>query len=190
MGDEELHTIAKKESNEYIKFSVEDLVLIPRESENTSNNDKKCDLPLCGNSMTFSNPLNDSKDDFTSSDNESLSDEDVLEDNVRIYSNPLFVFDDEYISSDVNPLFDEVLEDIENEDSYISNFDKLTLLVIPLFDSNEEECFDPRGDVDEIIAFDIPLDFKDSYYDSEGDLLYFESFLSNNTTLNPLLRCS
>nr|GFA27303.1 hypothetical protein [Tanacetum cinerariifolium] len=46
-------------------------------------------------------------DDFTSSDDESLSDEDILKDNVKIYSNPLFEFDDEYISSDVNPLFDE-----------------------------------------------------------------------------------
>ncbi|GKC50448.1 hypothetical protein Tco_1073193 [Tanacetum coccineum] len=67
--------------------------------------------------MTFSNPLFDSNNDFTSSDDESISDEDVPED-VKIYSNPLFEFDDEYISSHVNPLFDEVLEDIEWQDSY------------------------------------------------------------------------
>ncbi|GKB82004.1 hypothetical protein Tco_0948899, partial [Tanacetum coccineum] len=60
--------------------------------------------------------LYDSNDDFTSSNNESLFDEDVSKDNVKIYSNPFFEFDDEYISSDVNPIFDEVLEDIENID--------------------------------------------------------------------------
>ncbi|GJZ33682.1 hypothetical protein Tco_0579118 [Tanacetum coccineum] len=97
--------------------------------------------------MTFSNPLFDSNDDFTSSDDESLSDEDVLKDNVKIYSNPLFEFDDEYISSDVNPLFDEVLENIESKDSYVSNLDEPALFVTPLSDANEDECFDPGGEL-------------------------------------------
>ncbi|GKE25597.1 hypothetical protein Tco_1440981 [Tanacetum coccineum] len=100
--------------------------------------------------MTFSNPLFDSNDDFTSIDDESLSDKDVPKDNVKIYSNLLFEFDDEYISSDVNPLFDEVLEDIESEDSYVSKLDEPDLLVTPLSKLNEDECFDPGGDVDEI----------------------------------------
>ncbi|GJX50254.1 hypothetical protein Tco_0277099 [Tanacetum coccineum] len=133
MGDENLSTIPEKESDEFIKSSVEDLVPIPSESEDTSDNDSKCDLPFCddsppldvlkGNFMTFSNPLFDANDDFTSSDDESLPEADVLEENFKIYSNPLFKFDDEYISSDVNPLFNEVLEDIESEHSNVSNLD-------------------------------------------------------------------
>ncbi|GKD76751.1 hypothetical protein Tco_1339372 [Tanacetum coccineum] len=160
MGNEELSTIPEKESDKFIKSSVEDLVPIPSESEDTSGSDSDCDLPSCNDfppinipeekSVTFSNPLFDSNDDFTSSDDESLSDEDVPEDNVKIYSNPLFEFDDEYISSDINPLFDEVLEDIESKDSYVSHLDEPALLVIPLSDDNEDECFDPGGDVDEI----------------------------------------
>ncbi|GJV88607.1 hypothetical protein Tco_1532545 [Tanacetum coccineum] len=160
MGNEDLSTIPEKESDEFIKSSVEDLVPIPSESEDTSESDSDCDLPSCDDfspinvyeekSMTFSNPLFDSNDDFTSSDDESLSDEDVPKDNVKIYSNPLFEFDDEYISSDVNPLFDEVLENIESKDSYVSNLDEPALLVTPLSDFNEDECFDPGGDVDEI----------------------------------------
>ncbi|GJR47892.1 hypothetical protein Tco_1315995 [Tanacetum coccineum] len=116
--------------------------------------------------MTFSNPLFDSNDDFTSSDDESLSDEDVPEDNVKIYSNPLFEFDDEYNSSDVNPLFDEVLKDIKSKDSYVSNLDEPALLVTPLFDDNEDECFDPGSEIDEIDAFlvmDICTDIKDDH---------------------------
>ncbi|GJZ92575.1 hypothetical protein Tco_0664640, partial [Tanacetum coccineum] len=119
MGDEHLSTIPEKESDKVIKSSVEDLVPIPSESEDTSESDGDCDLPSCDNFspinistekyMTFSNPLFDSNDDFTSSDDKSLSDEDIPEDNVKIYSNLLFEFDDEYISSDVNPLFDEVI---------------------------------------------------------------------------------
>ncbi|GKC39484.1 hypothetical protein Tco_1051868 [Tanacetum coccineum] len=266
MGDEHLSTIPEKESDELIKSSVEDLVPIPSESEDTSGSDSVCDLPSCDDFspinvykekfVTFSNPLFNSNDDFTSSDDESLSDEDVPEDNMKIYSNPLFEFDDEYISSDVNPLFDEVLEDIECKDSYDSNLDESTFLVTPLSDSNEDEffapgddiefllhrdpstptisvvsilegftdeppleenddlfdlesktndwkkilynapiddlmtkdkIFDPGGDIDEIDAFldvDISTDIEDGYHDSEGDILYLESLLSNDTILS------
>nr|GEV78818.1 hypothetical protein [Tanacetum cinerariifolium] len=182
IGDEDLSTIYKKESEEFIKSSVQDLVPILSESEDTS--DSECDLPFYDNSVTFSNPLFNSNDDFTSSEDESLFDVDVLKDNFKIYSNPLFKFNDEYISSDINPLFDEVLEDIENKDFYVSNLDEPALLVTPLSDANEDECFDPGGDINEIDAFDIPLDFKDDYYDSEGDVLYLESLLSDDTTPN------
>ncbi|GJS93253.1 hypothetical protein Tco_0800221 [Tanacetum coccineum] len=135
MGNEELSTNPEKELNEFIKSSVEDLIPILRESEDSSKSDSENVLPSCEDfspisifeekSVTFSNPLFDSNDDFTSSDDESLSDEDVPEENVKIYSNPLFEVNDEYISSDA-------------------------LLVTPLSDFNEDECFDPGGDVDEI----------------------------------------
>nr|GEW90015.1 hypothetical protein [Tanacetum cinerariifolium] len=123
MGDEDLSTILKKESDKFIKSSVEDLVPIPSKFEDMF--DSECDLPFCNNSMTFSNPLFDLNDDFTSSDDETLFDEDVTEDNFKFYSNLLFELDDEYIFSGVKPLFD----------------------------SNEDKCFDPRGDVEEIDAF-------------------------------------
>ncbi|GJZ97047.1 hypothetical protein Tco_0669381 [Tanacetum coccineum] len=200
------------ESDEFIKSSVEDLVPIPSESEDTSESDSDCDLLSCDDfspinvseekSVTFSNPLFDSNDDFTSSDDESLSDEDILEENVKIYLNPLFEFDDKYISSDVNPLFDdplfefddkyissdvnplfdEVLENIESKDSYES-----ALLVTPLSDANKDECFDPGGDIDEINAFldmDVSTDIENGYHDSEGDIIYLESLLIDNTIPN------
>nr|GFA40598.1 hypothetical protein [Tanacetum cinerariifolium] len=186
IGNEDLSTIFEKESDEFIKSSVEDLVPIPSESEDTSGSDSECILPSYDDfspinvfeekSLTFSNPFFKSNDGFTSSDDESLSDEDVPKDN--IYSNPLFEFDDEYISSNVNPLFDEVLENIENNDSYDYNLDEPDLLVTPIFDVNEDECFDPGDHVDEI------NDFEDGYYDSEGDILYLESLLSDDTTPN------
>nr|GEZ34735.1 hypothetical protein [Tanacetum cinerariifolium] len=155
MANEELSTIPEKESDEFIKSSVEDLVPILRESEDTSESDSECILP---------------------SDDESLSDKDVLEDNLKIYSNPLFEFDDEYISSDVNPLFDEVLKNIEGKDSYESNLDEPDLLVTSLFDANKDECFDSGGDDDEINV----LDYEDSYHDLEGDIFYLESLLNDD----------
>ncbi|GKG33239.1 hypothetical protein Tco_0430749, partial [Tanacetum coccineum] len=77
MGDEHLDTIPEKEPDELIKSSVENLIPIPSESEDFSDNESECDETSLI-FMTFSNPLFDSNDDFTSSDDESLSDEDVL----------------------------------------------------------------------------------------------------------------
>ncbi|GJY58499.1 hypothetical protein Tco_0458391 [Tanacetum coccineum] len=158
MGDEHLSTILEKESNEVTKSSVEDLVPIPSESEDTSDNDSESDLPFCDNYVTFSNPLFDDNDDFTSSDDESLPAEDVPKENFKFYLNPLFEFDDEYISSDVNPLFNEVLEDIESEEFYVSKLDEPDLLVTLLSKLNEDECFDPGG-------------IDDADFDPEGDIL-------------------
>ncbi|GJW25848.1 hypothetical protein Tco_0039659 [Tanacetum coccineum] len=193
MGDGNLNTIPEKESDEFIKSSVEDLVSIPSESEDTSDNDSECDLPfyddsppldvLGRNFMTFSNPLFDANDDFTSSDDESLPEEDVQEENFKIYSNPLFEFDNKYIFSDVNPLFNEVLEDNENKDSYVSNLDEPTLLVTPLSNANEDECFDPGGDIDEIDAFldiDVSTDIelrRTIMHEFEGDIIIMKFWL-------------
>ncbi|GJZ23578.1 hypothetical protein Tco_0561037 [Tanacetum coccineum] len=66
--------------------------------------ENECDLPFCDNFVTFSYPLFNDNDAFTSSDDESLPGEDVSKENFKIYSSPLFEFNDEYISSDVNPV--------------------------------------------------------------------------------------
>ncbi|GKC73575.1 hypothetical protein Tco_1119458 [Tanacetum coccineum] len=133
IGNEELSSILEKESDEFIKSSVEDLVPIPSESEYSSRSDSENVLPF---------------------DDESLSDEDVSKDNVKTYSNPLFEFNDEYISSDVNLLFDEVLKEIECKVSYDSNLDESTFLVTPLSDSNVDEFFTPSNDVELLLHHD------------------------------------
>ncbi|GJS61343.1 hypothetical protein Tco_0656127 [Tanacetum coccineum] len=174
MGDEHLSI-----------FSTEEIVPIPRESEETSRSDSKNVLPSC--------------DDFSAI---------------------------------------KVLQDIESKDSYDSNIDESTFLVIPLSDSNKDEnliprddiefllhddpstplksvasifegfienppfeenefdlecktndeakCFNPGGDTDEIDAFlaiKVPT-YIEGYYDSEGDVTYLESLLSEDTTHN------
>nr|GFC68217.1 hypothetical protein [Tanacetum cinerariifolium] len=81
MGDEHLDTISATESNEFIKSSVENLVPNPSESEGENG----CDMPACF--TTFSNILFYADYESDSSDDQSLSDEDFLE---EIYSNPLF----------------------------------------------------------------------------------------------------
>ncbi|GKG50638.1 hypothetical protein Tco_0538762, partial [Tanacetum coccineum] len=58
-----------------------------------------------------------------------------------------------------------------------------------LFDleyTTNDECFNPGGDNDEIDAFlaiEVPT-YIEGYYDSEEDVTYLESLLSDNTTHN------
>nr|GEY46733.1 hypothetical protein [Tanacetum cinerariifolium] len=83
MGDEHPDTISAKESDEFIKSSVENLVPIPSESEGES----ECDMPFCEGFTTLSNILFDADYEFDFSDYQSCSHEDVLE---KIFLNPLF----------------------------------------------------------------------------------------------------
>ncbi|GKA46954.1 hypothetical protein Tco_0739837 [Tanacetum coccineum] len=56
MGNEDLSTIPEKESDEFIKSSVEDLFPIPSESEDTSESDSDFDLPSCDNLSSIDIP--------------------------------------------------------------------------------------------------------------------------------------
>nr|GEW96727.1 reverse transcriptase domain-containing protein [Tanacetum cinerariifolium] len=81
IGDEHLNTIPAMESDEFIQSSVENLVPNPSESEGENG----CDVCACF--TTFSNILFDAEYEFDSVDDQSCSNEDVLE---KIFSNPLF----------------------------------------------------------------------------------------------------
>ncbi|GJR33915.1 hypothetical protein Tco_1209599 [Tanacetum coccineum] len=132
MGEEQLDTIPEKELDELIKSSVENLVPIPSESEDFSENESECDMAVCDDFTTFSNPLFDSNDDFTSSDDESLSDEDVPMENFKIYSNPLFD-DEEIISPKINPHYldakSNLIESLLNRDILIDSSPKFDYLL-------------------------------------------------------------
>ncbi|GJS72099.1 hypothetical protein Tco_0704940 [Tanacetum coccineum] len=185
MGDEHLDTIPATESDEVIKSSVENLVPIPRESEVTSDNESECDVPVDDESSltftTFSNPLFDSNDDFTSSDDESLSDEDVPKENFKIYSNPLFD-DEEIISTKIDPhsfnAESNFIESLLNRDTLIDS--------LPEFDFfSEEFSRDPfMEEIDLFLASDesIPPGIDSDYSDSEGDNLFLERLLHDDPT--------
>ncbi|GJW23935.1 reverse transcriptase domain-containing protein [Tanacetum coccineum] len=52
---------------------------------------------------------------------------------------------------------------------------------------SKDECFDPGGVIDEIDAFldmDISTDIENGYHDSEGDIIYLESLLIDDTIPN------
>nr|GFA24550.1 hypothetical protein [Tanacetum cinerariifolium] len=123
-----LSTIPEIESDEVIKSSVKNLIPIPSEYEVTSDDESECDVPVKDESSllftTFSNPLFDDNEDFTSSDDESLSNEDVQIEDIKVYSNPLF--DDEEINSDeIDPhcfnVESDLVESLSNHDTLIDS---------------------------------------------------------------------
>nr|GEX74309.1 hypothetical protein [Tanacetum cinerariifolium] len=135
MGDEHLNTISKTELDKIIKYSVKNLVPIPSESEVISNNESECDVPVNDESSpiftTFLNPRFDCNDDFTSSDDESLSNEDVPKENFKICLGPLFD-DEEIISSKIDPHhFAEfvLIESLLNRDTLIDSSLKFDYLL-------------------------------------------------------------
>nr|GEZ64693.1 hypothetical protein [Tanacetum cinerariifolium] len=57
----------------------------------------------------------------------------------------------------------------------------------PLSNANEDECFDPGGDIDKIDSFldiDVSTNIEDGYHDSNGDIIYLEGLLLNDTIFN------
>ncbi|GJZ13229.1 reverse transcriptase domain-containing protein [Tanacetum coccineum] len=110
---------------------------------------------------------------------------DVHEENFQVYSNPLFEFDDDFNSSNENPLFNEIDKYIENKNSNVLDSDEPVLLNTPL--SDKVECSDPEDDIDEIDAFlamEVSSNFEEGYFDSEGDVIFIENLLSDDTTHN------
>nr|GFA27701.1 hypothetical protein [Tanacetum cinerariifolium] len=185
MGDEHLSTISETEPEKVIKSSVKNLVPIPIESEVTSDNESEYDVPVYDESSliftTFSNPLFDCNDGFTSSDDESLANEDIPMENFKIYSNPL-IDDEEIISSKIDPphfVESNLIKSLLNQDTlmilFLISFSPSPILVEDS-DSQIEEI-DLFLDTDDL----MPSGIENDYYDSKGDIYCLVELLSNDT---------
>nr|GEU92300.1 hypothetical protein [Tanacetum cinerariifolium] len=185
MRDEHLSTISETESDELIKSSVENLVPNPSESEDISDIESECDVPVCDDFTTFSNLLFDADDDFSSSDDESFSDEDE--------------FSGELAHIDlISPEIDETDFDPEEEIHFVERLlydnsspsppkgfhanpntiiESLPTFPIPVEDS------DPfMEEIDLFLASDgsIPPGIDSDYSDSEGDNLFPKRLLHDD----------
>ncbi|GKC56298.1 hypothetical protein Tco_1083896 [Tanacetum coccineum] len=186
MEDKHLDTILETESDEFIKSSVENLVPTPSESEDAS--DGECDLPIC----TFSNPLFDIDDDFTSSDDESFSGEDVPMENFKIFSNPLFDLDEEIISTKVDQIDDEVLDSIDSIPPRIDHFDAKSDLLESL--RNRDISIDSSPKIDSLLdefageltfLKSIPSGFDEAKFNPEVEIHLVERLLYDNSSPRP-----
>nr|GEX72340.1 hypothetical protein [Tanacetum cinerariifolium] len=198
------------ESDEFVKSTVENLVPNLSEYEDLSNSE--CDVPACDDFTTFSNLLFDADNDFSFSDDESFSDEDISK---KIYSNPLF--DEEIISIKIDPhpfnAESDLIESLLNHDSltisYSSKIDSLLdeftdelILLKSIPPGIDETNCDPEEEIHLIKKFlydnsspqivlyftsddPMPSGIEEDDYDSERDMLIFEELLSNNSLSLP-----
>nr|GEZ49690.1 hypothetical protein [Tanacetum cinerariifolium] len=163
MGDEHLNTIPATKSDEFIKSCIENLVPNPSESEGENG----CDV-LTG-FTTFSNVFFDDDYDSDSTDDQSLSDEDVPE---KIYSNPLF--DEGIIPLEIDQhslnAESDLIESMSNHDSSVIISSKIDSLFDELLYGNssprppEEIVFDnSNADIESFSPSPIPVEDSDSH---------------------------
>ncbi|GJY23401.1 hypothetical protein Tco_0397059 [Tanacetum coccineum] len=187
--------------------SVEDLVPTPSESADLSDGESKCDVPINDDSpeshfSTFDNPLFDSNDDF-SSDDESLSEEEIQKDEFKYFSNPLYDLDDEIITNEkilpnqkdldvvipIPPGIDEhrfYIDEFslprppEESNSEISDATIESLSPYPILIEDSDSLME---EIDLFLASDdsMPSGIEIDDYDSEGDIRFLEELLSNDS---------
>ncbi|GJX99262.1 hypothetical protein Tco_0356281 [Tanacetum coccineum] len=173
MGDEVISTTPERENDEFIKFSVDDLVPIPRESEVTPVcDDLQCDIPVNTPLPTtdvrhlvkrlFSHLVKNPS--FT----KGMSDEPLGGDSKPIsydetFSNSLFDFNNDFTLCNDNLLFDEEFEDVNINLLLGEHLDTLST-------GDREIDFNPSRDIEELErlladdpipaprVFDEPLD--------------------------------
>nr|GFA37340.1 hypothetical protein [Tanacetum cinerariifolium] len=194
MGYEHLSIIPETKFDEVIESSAKNLLPIPSEYEVTSDDESECDVPVKDESSpdftTFSNLLFDCNDDFTSSDNESLPDEDAPIEEFKVYSNPLL--NDEEINYDkLDPhCFNaetDLVKSLSNHDTLIDFSPKLDYLeeffgaLMPTSIADEERIRREHAEYislmerEEINIFTgtdelLPLSIESDDYDSKGDI--------------------
>nr|GEW57998.1 hypothetical protein [Tanacetum cinerariifolium] len=175
MGDEHLSTILETESDEVIKSSIENLVPIPSEFEDFFDNESECDVSVCDDFMTFSNPLFDRNDNFTSSDDDLFSVKEVPKENFKIYSNPLFD-DEEIISTKIDSHHfnaeSNLLESLLNRDTLIDSSPKFDYLLEEF--SGELAHIDP-----------LPPRIKEADFDLKKEIRLVENLLYDNSSPRP-----
>ncbi|GKB55218.1 reverse transcriptase domain-containing protein, partial [Tanacetum coccineum] len=127
MGDEDLNFIPNKE------LDKEDLIPIPRESKIG----KDYDFPFCDDFQsfkTFSNPLFEKEDDFSSRNDDSSLKKEVHKETLKSYLNPFFKDDEENISIEVSRQISPKVNSEPSIESLLNDDDDLFEI-----DSNNDE---------------------------------------------------
>nr|GFB81805.1 hypothetical protein [Tanacetum cinerariifolium] len=185
--DDEEYSIQYKE---YLEKSPDAIVpILPTEEpeysfsmgeyEVTFDDESECDVPFKDDSSpaftTFSNPLVDDNDDFTSSDDESLPKEDVPMENFKVYSNHLFD-NGEINSNEIDPhcfnAESDLIESLLNRDTLINSSHKFDFLLKEF--SGELTHINP-----------ILPEIKEVDFDLEEEIRFDENFLYDNSSPRP-----
>nr|GEZ55831.1 hypothetical protein [Tanacetum cinerariifolium] len=203
-GYEHLSITPETESDEVRESNAENLLPILSKCEVTLEDEIECDMPAKDDCSpvftTFSNPLFKDDDNFDSSDDESLPDEDVPAEEFKIYLNPL-CDEDKINSHKLDPrcfnVESDFVESLLNRDTFIdfsSIFDFSNELAhikpeIPKFDFDFEEeirCNSQQEEIDIVTETDdvLPPSIENFADDPEGDIHFLEELLIDDSILS------
>nr|GEU54048.1 hypothetical protein [Tanacetum cinerariifolium] len=189
MGYEHPSTTPKTELDKVNKSSVEKLVPILREYEVTSENESKCDVPVCEDSTTF-DVLEDHYEILSDSSNDDISiDDDAFEDIEYVEASLLdseLTFNDHTKETRSGSTTTHANNSLPEYDSFCfeiePNQERLTSVVMKFISDNSTN--DPLlEEVDLFLASDnsIPPGIENFDYDSEGDIHFLEELLVNDS---------
>nr|GEX48368.1 hypothetical protein [Tanacetum cinerariifolium] len=187
-GYEHLSITLETESDEVTESNAENLLPIPSKCEVTLEDEIECDMPakdVCSLVFTtFSTPLFKDNDNFDSSDDESLPDEDVPAEEFKIYSNSLF--DEDEINSDKLDLYcfnvesgfvESLLNHELNAEIADTIIESIPLLPIPVQDGNsQQEEIDIVTETNDVLP---PSNEMSVFWLIDDSILSHESFDSN-----------
>ncbi|GJR41360.1 hypothetical protein Tco_1217044 [Tanacetum coccineum] len=198
MGDEHLGTIPETESDEVIKFSFEDLVLIPSESEGIS--DDICDVPFCDNDhfdaeFGLINSLLSRDISITSPKIDFLPEEfagelDLIDPILPGIDEDDFDEEEGAIDIDILQIEDEILrEKLLNVNLLIDKIEALNLtpsipFVLEYPSSSPIPVVDSDFLIEEVDTFLVSEDSIppgiESDFDSEGDIIFLDDLLNDD----------
>ncbi|GKC61088.1 hypothetical protein Tco_1088686 [Tanacetum coccineum] len=209
MGDEHLSTIPEKESDKVIKSSVENLVPIPSESKDLTDYESECDTPVCDDSSSKNEGLDDIISISPGKENDHL---DAIPGSVQSLLNranliiflikefvgelaPIDPIPPGIVKADLDSEEDiRLIEKLLNDDSSPHSTDELNSKIsdaiiesfypspIPVKDSDSL-----MKEIDIFLALDdsIPLGIENDDYDSERDVLFLEELLNDDSLSLP-----
>nr|GEU73821.1 hypothetical protein [Tanacetum cinerariifolium] len=203
MGDEHLSTIPEKESDKVIKSSVENLVPILSESNDLTDYESECDMPVCDDSSYKNKGLDDI---ISIPSGKEIDHLDAIPDSVQSLFNransiiieefvgeltPINPIPPEIVEADFDPEEDiRLIEKLFNDDSSPHSLEKLISKIPDAIIESFSPSYIPVGDSDSLMEeFDIFLALDDSIppgmenddYDSEGDVLFLEELLNDDS---------
>ncbi|GKD44306.1 hypothetical protein Tco_1268951 [Tanacetum coccineum] len=206
MEDEHLNTISETESDEENESSVKDLNLTPSESEDLSDYKSKCDVPVCDDSSS----KNEGLDDIVSiPPGKEIDQLDAIPDSVQSLlnrANSIIFLIEEFVGelapidpippgiveADFDPKEDiRLIEKLLNDDSSLEelNYEIPDAIIKSFFPSPipVEDCDSLMEEIDIFLALDdsIPPGIENDDCDSEGDVLFLEELLNNEAISLP-----
>ncbi|GJR99446.1 reverse transcriptase domain-containing protein [Tanacetum coccineum] len=145
------------------------------------------DNPFSGSTTTHSNDPSPSSSPVKTSDNfEKFADELAPLDSLPPGNDTSTLKKDlheENSQDHSKPLFDKMEENVEIKISNVS--DEPVLFNTPLSDKVENFAPEDNNDeIDDFLAIEVSSNFEEGYFDSEGDITFLDSLLSDNDSHN------